>query len=290
MKPPLKPAALTQPPEKPLNFTQSRLIHFLRGGVLIVASVSDFDYRSELFQPGGVSEAEWCKNPSPPHPLWQKRLFSLPLAFSAILSSVPPLFQAARLVLGANCFSQHKSPRRKMEKKDMGREKGESQEEEKNRDLPHAHNANYPHAGIFIHVRLFKWFQVALSPHAYKWEQTIPADMKGSVLTTARESTKATCNLAKDLSPPPSSFFFHLPDIWSEECWPINNSVITEAACLLQTRLTWKLPSGHWCRHQGRFSKAMTQSDTFQWSNMLSSPSALTNYMHTTQHACPTIY
>lgn len=76
MKPSLKPAALTQPPEKPLNFTHSGLIHFLRGRVLIVASVSDFDYRSELFQPGGVSEAEWCKNPSPPPTLTKATLLS----------------------------------------------------------------------------------------------------------------------------------------------------------------------------------------------------------------------
>lgn len=121
MKPSLKPAALTQPPEKPLNFTHSGLIHFLRGGVLIVASVSDFDYRSELFQPGGVSEAEWCKNPSPP-PHSDKSDSSLFLLHSLPFSAA--CRPSSRLVLGANCFSQHKSPQRKMEKKDMGREKG----------------------------------------------------------------------------------------------------------------------------------------------------------------------
>lgn len=123
----LKPAALTQHPGKPLNFTHCRLIHFLQCGVLIVASVWDFDYHFESFQSGGVSVADRCKNPSnpPPPPHSDTSGSSLFLFHSLPFSAAcRPSSKRRGLAPGANCFSQHKSPRRKMGEKRHGKRKG----------------------------------------------------------------------------------------------------------------------------------------------------------------------
>lgn len=113
MKPSLRPAELSQHPEKPLHFPHSHLPRSLQRGIPIVASVPAFDCRSDLFQWDGAKTQ---------HPL---TLTQVALVLSSfIVSSVPPLFQAAELVLGANCFSQHKSPQRKMGKKEMEKEGG----------------------------------------------------------------------------------------------------------------------------------------------------------------------
>lgn len=123
---------------------------------------------------------------------------------------------------------------------------------------------------------------------AYKWEPSIPADMKGSVPMTGHESTKATHKLAKELSS-----FFPLRNR-SDVCWLINNSVITDAVCAcdkrwnaashLETTQWWLVQ--WWGLSLQRRLWEMTANDSFWLSwKMLSFPSAplsITCTLHST--------